>query len=153
MKTSSTLFLRIVICLIGLAVLALCAFLLVTLIREDVGGYAPILVGMLIAAMPFFFALFQGLKLLNLIDRSKAFSQSSINSLKRIKFSAIVISLMYGLGMPYIFIVAERDDAPGVVLIGLIFTFGPMVVAVIAAILAKLIQNALDLQSENELTV
>jgi hypothetical protein len=60
---------------------------------------------------------------------------------------------LYGVGMPYIFIVAERDDAPGVVLLGLIFTFAPMAVAVFSAILQQLLQNAINLKSENELTV
>jgi hypothetical protein len=154
MKQGSTLFLKTVVVLLGLAVLTLCVFLTSELFTEQkLGGYRPILIGMLLAAVPFFIGAYQTFKLLTYIDKSKAFSKFSISALKKIKYCGIIISALYGLGMPYIFIVAERDDAPGVVLLGLIFTFAPMAVAVFSAILQQLIQNAIDLKSENELTV
>jgi hypothetical protein len=108
---------------------------------------------MYIPAIPFFFALFQTLKLLNYIDKNIAFSKASIRALKYIKYCGIFISVMYAAGMPYIFSVADKDDAPGVVLLGLIFTFAPMLAAILAAILQNLFQNVIDLKSENELTV
>jgi hypothetical protein len=153
MKRGSTLFLKTVVVLFGLAVFALCIFLISELITEDLGGYRPIIIGMLIAAVPFFIGVYQTLKLLGSIDKNKAFSKTSTNALNKIKYCAIMISVLYGVGMPYIFIVAERDDAPGVVLLGLIFTFAPMAVAVFSAILQQLLQNAINLKSENELTV
>lgn len=153
MKRSSTLFLKAVVFLIGTAVLALCGFLTYGLITQDLGGYFPIVAGMLVAAIPFFMGLYQSLKLLSYIDNNKAFSHFSIKALNTIKQCGIIIGTLYGVGMPYIFIVAERDDAPGVVLLGLIFTFSPFAVAVLAVILQKLLQNAIDLKSENELTV
>ena len=55
--------------------------------------------------------------------------------------------------MPYIFIVAEEDDAPGVVLIALIVIFASFIIATFAALLQKLFKEALAIKSENELTV
>jgi hypothetical protein len=153
MKRGSTLFLKIVVLLGGLAVFALCVFLITQLFTQDLGGYFPIVIGMLVAAIPFFIGIYQTFRLLEFIDSNKAFSESSINALRKIKYCAILISAMYGLGMPYIFIVADRDDAPGVVLIGLIFTFAPLVIAVFAGVLQKVLQNAKDLKSENDLIV
>lgn len=154
MKFGSTLFLKIVVCLLGLVVLALCIFVLPNGIRTTHwGGYRPILLGMYIPAIPFFIALYQILKLLNYIDTNKAFSIQTIKTLKYIKVCAFIISGLYALGLPYIFYVAQLDDAPGVVLIGLIFTFAPLIVAVFATILQKLLTNAIDLKSENELAV
>lgn len=153
MKQGSTLFLKIVIVLMGIAVLALCMFLLSQLFTEDLGGYFPIVIGMLIAAIPFFIGGAQTLKLLHYIDHNQAFSSSSVEALQHIKYCGAAISALYGVGMPYIYIVAENDDAPGVILLGLVFTFTPLVIAVFAAVLQKLLQNAIDLQSENELTV
>lgn len=152
-KSGSTLFLKTVIVLFGLAVLILCIFLISKLFTQDLGEYFPIVIGMLIAAIPFFIGVYQTLKLLNNIDNNKAFSHVSIQALNTIKYCGAAISALYGVGMPYIFIVAERDDAPGVVLLGLIFTFAPMAVAVFAAVLERLLQNAMNLKSENELTV
>lgn len=153
MKIASTLILKVIILLFAAAVLALCFYLTYALINVDLGGYRPIVIGMLFAAVPFFVGAFQTFKLLNYIDQKKAFTNFSIKALKKIKFSGLIISAIYGLGLPYIFIVANQDDAPGVVLLGLIFTFTPMMIAVFASVIQLLLQNAIDLKSENDLTV
>ena len=57
------------------------------------------------------------------------------------------------MGFPYIFRAADLEDAPGVVLIGLIFTFAPLIIATFASIFQKMLQNAIDIKSENDLTV
>lgn len=138
----------------GLAVLAFCLVVLPRLIGPfDVSGYDPILLGMYVTAIPFFFALYQAHKLLTYIDKNIAFSRNSVMALKNIKYSALIISVFYIVGMPYVFKIADQDDAPGVVLIGLLFASAPLVIAVFAAVLQKLIQNGLDLKSENDLTV
>ena len=154
MKKGSTMFLRGVVILIGLAVLALCIIVLPAGIRSDnTGYYVPILWGLYITALPFFFALHQALKLLGLIDRNKAFSRSSVLALKNIKYCALTISGLFALGMPYIFYAADRDDAPGVALVGFIIVGASFVIATFAAVLQKLLRNALDIKSENDLTV
>jgi hypothetical protein len=154
MKKSSTLFLKFVVIIIGLAVLALCAFVLPAGIgAENVGRYRYILFGMYIPAIPFYLGLYQAFKLLNYIDQNKAFSRLSVDVLKIIKYCAFVISALYVAGMPYIFSVAQDDDAPGVVLIGLVIIFASFVVAVFAAVLQKLLGDALEIKKENDLTV
>jgi hypothetical protein len=153
MKRGSTLFLKVAILLFGTAVLALCIYLVYALIRVDVGGYRPILIGMLVAAIPFFIGAYQTFRLLNYIDQKKAFTELSVKALRKIKYCGITISALYAAGMPYIFLVAVRDDAPGVVLLGLIFTFAPLIIAVFSAVLQKMLQNAIDIKSENDLTI
>lgn len=154
MKHGSTIFLRILLGLIGIAVLALCVFILPQgIMAKNVGGYRPILIGMYIPAVPFFIALFQIFKLLNLIDNNKAFSQASINSLRIIKYCTGIIGILYAIALPYIYTMAQSDDAPGVMLIGLVFTCGPLVIAAFAATLQYLLTKALNIKSENELTV
>lgn len=154
MKQGSTLFLKGVIVLIGLVVLILCVYVLPRIIGSfDMGGYDPILLGMYVPAMPFFFALYQAFQLLVYIDKNKAFSNASVKALKNIKYCAIAISALYTAGMPYIFIVAEKDDAPGVVAIGLLIIFASIIFATFAAVLQKLVKEALEIKSENELTV
>lgn len=154
MKRGSTLFLKGVIVLIGTAVLAVCVFALPRTIGTiDMSGYDPILLGMYVPAIPFFLALYQALKLLIYIDKGKAFSELSVRSLNIIKYCAITISALYTAGLPYIFYVADKDDAPGVVAIGFIIIFASIVIATFAAVLQKLLQDALEIKSENDLTV
>ena len=147
-------FLKGVLVVLALGVLALCIFVWPSIIGHiDLGGYDPILIGMYVPAIPFFIALYQAYKLLNLIDGNNAFSQMSVKALKNIKYCGIAISLLYAAGMPLIFRVADKDDAPGAVLIGLVIVFASIVVAVFAAVLEKLIQSGLDIKQENDLTV
>jgi hypothetical protein len=51
------------------------------------------------------------------------------------------------------YIIAEREDAPGIILIGLALTFAPLIISVFAAVLQKLLENAIDMKEENDLTV
>jgi hypothetical protein len=153
-QSGSTVFLKFVVCLIGLVVLALCIFVLPVGISTDkTGEYRNILLGLYIPAIPFFFALYQAILLLNYIEKNKAFTELSIKALKNIKNCAITISILFALGMPYIFYVADKDDAPGVVAIGLIIIFASFVIATASALFQSLFQNAVDIKSENDLTV
>ena len=154
MKRGSTLFLKAVVVLMGLAVLAVCVFALPVAIKSgEAGGYTPILLGLYLPTIPFFIALYMALKLLGYIDENRAFSDLSVNVLKNIKYCGVAISAMFVLGLPYIFITAERDDAPGVIVLALVIIFASIAVATFAAVLQKLLRDALAIKSENDLTV
>lgn len=153
MKNGSTLFLKTIIVLIGIGVFTLCVFLIRALFNEDLGVYKLIIVVMLTAAIPFFIGIMEVFKILNCIDQKKAFSKLSVKALNTIKYCGIVISVLYAFSLPIIFAAANKDDAPGVGLLGLIFTFAPMAIAVFAALFQKLLHNAIDLKSENDLTI
>jgi hypothetical protein len=155
-KNGSTIFLKLVIFFIGILVLAVCIFALPLGIRSELDGdfdYGAIMVGLYVPAIPFFIALYQAIKLLTYIDKNIAFSDFSIKALKNIKYCAIIISALFALGMPYVFYVAERDDAPGVVALGLVIIASSVVIVVFAAVLQKLIQSGMEIKSENDLTV
>ena len=153
MKKGSTLFLKLVISLIGIAVLALCFLLTSEVIKAGDALFLPILIIMYVTAIPFFLALYQALRLLGNIDRNMAFSELSVKALRNIKYCAITISALYAAGMPFLVSVADKDDAPGAVGFGLIFILASIVVATFAAVLQRLVQNGLDMKSENDLTV
>jgi hypothetical protein len=158
MKHGSTLFLKIALFLIGSPVLAFCIFGLVWLTNNPANpDYAymlyPIVIGMYVAAIPFFVALYQAFKLLSYIDNNQAFSELSVKALKNIKFCAITISGLFVVILPFVFLVADLDDAPGLIIIGMVPIFGSMVIAVFAAVLQRLLQEAIDIKSENDLIV
>jgi hypothetical protein len=153
-----TLFLKVVVFLIGIPIFVLCIFVL-PWIANKAGGTMfaewlfPALIGMYISAVPFYFALYQAFRLLGYIDKNKAFSELSVRALKNIKYCALAISILYVLVMPFFFRIADADDAPGLVLIGLIIIFASFVVAAFAAVLQKLLKNAIDIKAENDLTI
>lgn len=153
-----TLFLKFVLLLMGIPVLALCLFGLPSLASEAFIHYPdywvyPVMIGMYATAIPYYIALYQAFKLLSYIDKNIAFSELSVKALKTIKYCAISISILYALNMPFFYLVGEKDDAPGLILLGLVLTFAPTVIAVFAAVLEKLLKDAIDIKSENDLTV
>ncbi|WP_002147035.1 DUF2975 domain-containing protein [Bacillus cereus] len=160
MKQGSTLFLKTAIILIGIPVLALCIFLV-----PNIGNYAAelypdiayikylVLINLYATVVPFYFALYQAFKLVSFIDKGNAFSKLSVRSLKKIKNCALTISILYVVGMPLFYLVAERDDAPGIIIFGMLLIFASMVIAVFAAVLQRLLKDAIDIKSENDLTV
>jgi len=160
MKRGTTLFLKIAVILIGIPVLALCIFLVPEIANFAAELYPDIasmkylvFIDLYATAIPFYFALYQAFKLLSYIDKNNAFSDLSVKALKTIKYCAITISIFFVLGMPLFYLVAELDDAPGVILIGLVMIFVSMVIAVFAAVLQRLLQEAIDIKSENDLIV
>jgi hypothetical protein len=90
---------------------------------------------------------------LNYIDKNIAFSDLSVLALKNIKHCGITIAGLFAVGSPYIFYVADKDDAPGLFAIALVFIGASVSVAVFAAVLQRLLQNAIDIKRENDLTV
>src|SRR5690606_35951563 len=111
------------------------------------------MVSLFAAAVPFFLALYFGLKLQSYIDLNKAFSEDSVRVLQRIVYCAVAMSIALMTYMPAAYHFAEIDDAPGVIIFAFAFACGPLVVAVFAAVLKKLLQNAIDFKNENDLTV
>jgi hypothetical protein len=154
LERSSTLFLKLILLVLSLAVLTFCGFLLYQITQSDsLGDYQPILIGVLISTIPFLYVFYQAYNLLNNIDANLSLTDSSVNSLRIIKVCSFLISLMYLMGSPFIFNVAQQDDAPGVVLINIILIMGPFSVGVFTYILQKLLINAIGYKSENELTI
>ncbi|MDH6368584.1 hypothetical protein M2444_000362 [Paenibacillus sp. PastF-3] len=160
MKLGSTLFLRIAVVLIGLPVLALCIIFVPAISNYAAELYPDqtyikylLYIVLYASAIPFYFALYQAFKLLGYIDNNNAFSELSVKILKNIRNCAILISGIYVVGLPLFYLVAERDDAPGFFVIGMVVIFASMVIAVFAAVLQKLLKEAIDIKSENDLTV
>ena len=61
---------------------------------------------------------------------------------------------MVGAAVAYLFIfVRHKDDIAGGVAIGLALIFVSVVIGTVAAVFERLLQNALDIKSENDLTV
>jgi hypothetical protein len=156
MNNGSTLFLKSMLVLLGLAVALLCIFVLPSGIRHTTNwyGYRPMLLAVYIPAIPFYLGLFHGFRLLQAIDNNNSvFADSSIKSLGIIKYCGIAIGSFYTIALPYIFYLAQMDDAPGVMLIGLVFAFAPLGIALVAAIVQKQLQTTIAIKSENDLTV
>ena len=159
MKKGATIFLQIIIVLIGLGALAL---LLWEPHIEGVNAHAtnfeiyfkdPFLALVYIGSIPFFVALYQALKVLGYVRQNKTFSQAAVNALRTIKYCALAIIGFVAVEEFFIMLNHGSDDPAGGVFMGVLITFGSVVIATAAAIFERILQNAVDIKSENDLTV
>jgi len=158
MKKGSTLFLKVVILLIAISVLAGLIWFPQTEGRATnldlISIYTdPFIIYIYIASIPFFVGLYQAFKLLNFIDANKAFSQGAVNTLRNMKFASLSLIGFIALAEFYIRFFAHGDDPAGPTALGILASFAVAVIATAAAVFQKLLQNAVDLKSENDLTV
>jgi hypothetical protein len=159
MKRGSTIFLKVVTVLIGSGVLAFLIRLPLTEGRaanlDLVSIYwDPFIVYMYAASISFFLALQQAFKLLGYIGENKVFSLSSVKALRTIKYCAVILGISIVLAALYIRLFHAGDDDPaGFIAVSIVATFLSAVIATAAAVFEKLLQNAVDLKAENDLTV
>ncbi len=158
MKRSSTLFLKIVILFIAVVTLGIMIRFPQTEGRaanlDLIGVYTdPFIIYAYIATIPFFVALYQAIKLLDYVDKNKIFSQTVINTVRNIKYCVLVTTGFLIVAIIYIRVVAQGDDTAGPTMMGLVAILISIVIATATAIFEKLLQNAVDIKLENDLTV
>jgi len=158
MKRGSTIFLQVIIVLIGVGALTL---LLWEPHLEGRNAHAtlfqiyfndPFLAYAYIGSISFFVALYQAFKVLGYVGQNKVFSQAAVKALRTIKYCAIAIIGFVAVG-EIIILLSKSDDRAGGVFMGILITFGSVVIATAAALFARILQSAVDIKSENDLTV
>jgi cytochrome bd-type quinol oxidase subunit 2 len=159
MKRNSTIFLQIVIVFIGIGALAL---LLWEPRLEGRNAHAtnfeiyfkdPFLALVYVGSIPFFVALYQAIKVLGYVGQNKVFSPAAVEALRKIKYCALAIISFVVVEEIIIMLNHGNDDAAGAVFVGALITFFSIVIAAAAAMFERILQNAVDIKSENDLTV
>lgn len=158
MKRSSTIFLQIVIVLIGIGILALLlwephiegrnkhATLFEIYFKDSFLAYVYI------GSIPFFVALYQVFKVLGYAGHNNIFSPAAVNALRTIKYCAIAIIGFVAVSV-FFFLFSDPDDRPAGVFMRILITFPSIVVATAAAMFERILQNAVEIKTENDLTV
>ena len=158
-KRSSTIFFQTVIDLIGVGTLALMLWephiegrnahaTLFEIYFKD-----PFLAYAYTASIAFFVALYQAFTLLGYIGQNKIFSLNSVRAAQTIKYCAMTIVGFIVPAIVYLFIVRPGDDIAGGVFMGVLISFISIVVATAATVFESILQSAIDIKSENDLTI
>lgn len=158
MKRSSTLFLQVLIVLIGLAALT---FLLwmpqvegrnVNATWFEIYFQDPFLAFAYVGSISFFVALYQAFKVLGSVAKNNVFSKEAVKAMRTIKYCAFMIIGFVIAGEAWIMTMTGEDRAGGIAM-GIFIAFGSIVVVTAATVFERVLQNAVDLKSENDLTV
>jgi hypothetical protein len=161
MKRSSIIFLQTVVVILGVGALALLLW------EPQVEGVNknrtnfeiyfqdPFLALVYAGSIPFFIALYQAIRALGYVGRNQVFSPEVVKALRAIKYCALAIIGFVVVEEIWILLMNNGDsDNPGApIFMGLLIVFPSIVVATAAAMFERILQNAVDLKSENDLTV
>jgi len=105
-----------------------------------------------VASIPFFVGLYQTFKVLRYIGQNKAFSQATVKALRTIKYCAVATIGFVAVSVIFIMF-ADKDDRPAGVFMRILIAMPSIVVATAAAMFERILQNAMDTKSENDLSV
>lgn len=158
LKQGSTLFLKIVLSLLGIVTLTGMIWFpqlegratnldLISIYSD------PLILYAYLASIPFFVALYHAFKLLSYVDKNKVFSQLAVKAVRAIKYCSLAIPFLIVVGEAFVLLGAKGDDVAGPVALGIYATFASIVIATVVAVFERLLQNAVDIKSENDLTV
>ena len=160
MKRGSTIFLQVVIVLIGIGVLA---FLLwephlegrnVNATLFEIYFKDPFLAYIYLAFVPFFVGLYQGFKILGYARRDEIFRQHSVRALQIIKYCALTTAIFIVGAEAYLFIfIRGQDDIAGGVMMGVFIILVSAIIATAAGLFERILQSAVDIKSGNDVTV
>lgn len=158
MRRGPAIFLQVVVVLVGVGALALLLWepqiegrnkhaTLFEIYFQD-----PFLAYAYVGSIPFFVAVVQAFKVLGFAGRNQIFSQAAVRSLRTIKLCAIAI-VVFVAGAEVIILSHTEEDRAGGVFMGIVIAFASVVIATAAAVFERILQNAVDIKAENDLTV
>lgn len=156
----STLFLKIALIFLIFPVIPLCIFMVpeigetVAFLTDDSVFFKWLaMFGFWVSVVPYFIALWKSFQLLQLIDHKEAFSMQAVKQLHGIKWCALVILVLHICLLPVFYLFADYDDAPGVIFVGCVVPFASLTIAVFAAVLQRLLIEAMEYKTENDLMI
>lgn len=159
MKGVSIIFLQAVIILISLVTVALLIWLPLTEGRAANLSlfhiYSdPFILYSYTGSIAFFITLYKAFKLLDYVRQNKVVTTESVKALRSIKYCAVLIGILIVLAGMYIRLFHNKEDDPaGFLAICIVAAFASIVVITAAALFEKILQNAVDIKSENDLTI
>jgi hypothetical protein len=159
MKRGSTVFLQVIIVLIGIGVLALLLWepqvegRNVHATQFEIYFKDPFLAYIYLAFVPFFVGLYQAFKILGYARRNEIFSQHSVRALRIIKYCALTTAIFILGAVAYLSIfIRGKDDIAGGVMMGAFIILVSAIIATAAAVFQRILQKDLDIKSVAGLT-
>lgn len=159
MKSVSIIFLQAVVILIGIvAIFIMIRFPLTEGRAANLDLFSiyfdPFILYGYASSIAFFVALYKAFKLLGYIGQNKLFSPNAVRTLRTIKYCAIILCILIVTAGLYIRVFHSTEDDPaGFLAMCIVATFISIAVATAVAVLEKILQNAVDMKSENDLTI
>ena len=154
MKRGITIFLHILIVLLGVGVLGALLFepqvegRNVRATQFEIYFKDPFLAYIYLAFVPFFVGLYQVFLFAGYAGRDQLFQPRSVRALRIIKYCAFTMAIMILGAIVYLFIfIRGEDDIAGGVAMGIFIMFGAAVIATAAALFERMFRSSVAMKS------
>lgn len=142
MRKYSIWYLKGFILLVCLILAVLSGMFLYSLFEDPVnpkyaGSIYPILVAMYLSLLPVFYTLFSTFKLVSGLEK-KENQESRQHILQKISKASLIFGGIYVIALPFMYKLADLDDAPGLILFG---TLPILLAAAVYAALQLILEN------------
>ena len=141
-------FLKLTTIAIAVAASALSVFGIVQLIRYPINPdyrliLYPIVIGLITSALPFVYGLINLYRVLVLVQHGNVNRLNILRLLGVVRGCAYAFACIYFVLLPFDFFLADRDDAPGLILFGTAPIFVALVVIAVTRIVQKHLKKAM----------
>lgn len=150
MKSSTAVFLQMIIVGVGLGTLAL---MLLEPHLEGRNAHAttfeiyfkdPFLAYAYVGSLPFFMALYRAYGLFGHVRRTEAFSPATLEALRAIRRCALALIGFVAGAVIFILVCGDGDDRPGGIFMSALVALAAAVIAATTAVLGRNLQSALE---------
>lgn len=143
MKKLSAVFLKVSIVLLMIPIIAFGAYGLYWLLSNPVSPrYAhmiyPVLAGLYLASVPFIFGAVKIFQLVSLVGKDTLTIRVKEEILRKLKIAALSMGVIFIMILPFAFLIAQEDDAPGLIL----FSSIPVLLSMMSAAVITLFQRS-----------
>lgn len=148
-------FLNAALVLISLLVVFITVVFSIQFFSEEIRPFfvSCLFVSFIVSVLLGFRVLFLLAKMLRYIKKSEAFSMKTLKVVSAIKKTILLISIVFLGILPFFYTVADRQDAPGILVIGFALVLLPFTAFIFSQIVEELFKNAAELKTDNELTI
>lgn len=148
-------FLNAALVLISLLVVFITVIFSIQFFSEEIRPFfvSCLFVSFIVSVLLGFRVLFLLAKILRYIKKSEAFSMKTLKVVSAIKKTILLISIAFLGILPFFYTVADRQDAPGILVIRFALVLLPFTAFIFSQIVEELFKNAAELKTDNELTI
>ena len=105
-----------------------------------------LIISIYIVSLPYFGFLYQAFRLLVMVDKNQLFTLKAVANLKVLKIFAYAISLILLVDLPLLYFIADYDDSPGLLLLGIIIFGVTLFITLIISLLKYIISSKVEIE-------
>ena len=106
-----------------------------------------LIISIYIISLPYFVALYKAFNLLVMVEKNQLFSLKAVSAFKLLKICAYSISLILLVDLPFLYLIADYDDAPGLLLLGIVIFGISLFISLVISLLKFIVSSKVEIET------